>query len=89
MGIDALVAAVPDYAKDLRLNLSVLSTSSLDPAAVWGSASTAALVPKHPVVKQAILEEARNPLSPEQIQERLCPREHEQCLVQIQRSYGG
>jgi alkyl hydroperoxide reductase subunit D len=67
MGIETLQSAIPDYAKDLRLNLSVLSTSSLDPAAAWGSAYTAALVSKNATVKQAILEEARAHLSTEQI----------------------
>ena len=67
MGIDALKSAIPDYAKDLRLNLSVLSTSSLDPVAAWGSAYTAALVSKNDVVKRAIREEAAEHLSAEQI----------------------
>ncbi len=67
MGIDTLKSEIPDYAKDLRLNLSVLSTSSLDPVAAWGSAYTAALVSKSTVVKRAILEEANVHLSEEQI----------------------
>ena len=68
MGIDTLKSAIPDYAKDLRLNLSVLTTSSLDPAAAWGAAYTAALVSKNAAVKQAILEDASEHLSAEQIE---------------------
>jgi lipoyl-dependent peroxiredoxin subunit D len=68
MGIEVLKSAIPDYAKDLRLNLSVLTTSSLDPAAAWGSAYTAALISKNTVVKEAILEDAEPHLSAEQVE---------------------
>ena len=68
MGIDALKSAIPDYAKDLRLNLGVLSTSSLEPAAAWGAAYTAALVSKNEIVKAAVLDESVGHLSPEQVE---------------------
>lgn len=68
MGIDALKSAIPDYAKDLRVNLGVLSTSSLAPEAAWGAALTAALVAKQPTVIEAILEEAQAHLSAEQVE---------------------
>jgi lipoyl-dependent peroxiredoxin subunit D len=59
MGVDAIRSAVPDYAKDLRLNLgSVITTSSLGPVMAWGSALTAALVCKNASVIQGILEDA-------------------------------
>lgn len=63
MGVDAIRSAVPDYAKDLRLNLgSVITTSSLEPAMAWGSALTAALVCKNADVIQGILEDAKEHL---------------------------
>lgn len=63
MGIDAIRSAVPDYAKDLRLNLgSIMTTSSLEPEMAWGSALTAALVCKNEAVIQGILEDAKEHL---------------------------
>ncbi|MGA1195160.1 MAG: carboxymuconolactone decarboxylase family protein [Candidatus Latescibacterota bacterium] len=63
MGVDAIRSAVPDYAKDLRLNLgSVITTSSLEPVMAWGSALTAALVCKNTEVIQGILEDAKEHL---------------------------
>jgi len=63
MGVDAIRSAVPDYAKDLRLNLgSVITTSSLEPVMAWGSALTAALVCKNAEVIQGILEDAKEHL---------------------------
>ena len=68
MGIEALQSALPDYAKDLRLNLGVLSTSSLEPEAAWGAAYTAALVSKNHDVIRGVLEDASNHLTPEQLE---------------------
>lgn len=68
MNFEQLKSAIPDYAKDLRVNLSVLSTSSLDPAAAWGAAYTAALVSKNPTVTAAIAGEAAAHLTPEQLE---------------------
>ena len=63
MGLDAIRTAIPDYAKDLRLNLgSVITTSSLDPNMAWGAALTAALVSKNEYVIQNILEDAKEHL---------------------------
>ena len=60
MGIDTLRSAMPDYARDIRLNLgSVISASRLDPAMAWGSALTAALVSKNEQVIQDIIEDAQ------------------------------
>ena len=60
MGIDNLRSAMPDYARDLRLNLgSVLSASRLDPAMAWGAALAAALVSKNARVIGHIAEDAR------------------------------
>ena len=68
MGVDTLKTAIPDYAKDLRLNLGVLSTSSLEPVAAWGAAYAAALVSGNRMVKLAILEEAMVHLTSGQIE---------------------
>ncbi len=63
MGVDNLRSAMPDYARDLRLNLgSVMSASRLDPAMAWGSALTAALVSKNARVIQNIAEDAQTVL---------------------------
>ncbi|HEV2636641.1 MAG TPA: hypothetical protein VGX23_15935 [Actinocrinis sp.] len=38
MGLDTLKAALPDYAKDTRLNLSsVITTSKLPEQQLWGT----------------------------------------------------
>ncbi|MFC7331566.1 carboxymuconolactone decarboxylase family protein [Rhodocista pekingensis] len=59
MSIDALKARLPDYAKDLRLNLgSVLTTSSLKPGQAWGAAIAAAFAARNDDVTRAIVAEA-------------------------------
>lgn len=59
MSIDALKARIPDYAKDLRLNIgSVITTSSLKPAQAWGSAVAAAFAARQDDVTRAILADA-------------------------------
>jgi alkyl hydroperoxide reductase subunit D len=63
MGVNDIRSAVPDYAKDLRLNLgSIMTTSSLEPDMAWGAALTAALVSKNEQVIQGILEDAKEHL---------------------------
>jgi alkyl hydroperoxide reductase subunit D len=60
MGMNDLRSAMPEYARDLRLNLgSVMSASSLEPVMAWGSALTAALVSKNAQVIQHIAEDAQ------------------------------
>jgi alkyl hydroperoxide reductase subunit D len=65
--IESLKAALPDYAKDLKLNLgSVLSpTSSLTDQQLWGTAVASAIAARNPALRQAILDEAAQKLSPE------------------------
>ncbi len=59
MTIDALKGRLPDYAKDLKLNLgSVLTTSSLKPYQAWGSAVAAAIATRNAEVTATILAEA-------------------------------
>ena len=59
MSIDALKTRLPDYAKDLKLNLgSVLTTSSLSPLQAWGTAVAAAYACRNAEVTQAIISDA-------------------------------
>lgn len=68
MGVDDLRSTMPEYARDLRLNLgSVMSASNLDPVMAWGSALTAALVSKNAQVIQNISEDAKAHLDEAQI----------------------
>ncbi len=55
-----LLAALPDFAKDARLNLqSVLGAGSLSDAQKWGCAVTAAATARHPGLLRAMLADAR------------------------------
>jgi alkyl hydroperoxide reductase subunit D len=59
MTIDALKGRLPDYAKDLKLNLgTVLTTSSLKPYQAWGAAIAAAIATRNADVTATILAEA-------------------------------
>jgi lipoyl-dependent peroxiredoxin subunit D len=58
--LDQLRDAIPDAARDLKLNLqSVLTESSLSPAQRWGTAVAAAIAARNPQLRAAILTEAR------------------------------
>jgi len=64
MSIDALKAQLPDYAKDLKLNLgNVLSTPGLTAQQLWGTAVASAIASRNPAVRDAIVAEARQHLS--------------------------
>jgi alkyl hydroperoxide reductase subunit D len=64
MSIDALKAQLPDYAKDLKLNLgNVLGTPGLTAQQLWGTAVASAIASRNPVVRDAIVAEARQHLS--------------------------
>ena len=66
MSIETLKAALPDYAKDLKLNLgSVLNAPELTPQQAWGSAVAAALAARNPHVIRAIADEAAEKIAPE------------------------
>jgi alkyl hydroperoxide reductase subunit D len=66
MSIESLKAALPDYAKDLKLNLSnVLTTPGLTEQQIWGTAVAAAVASRNAVVREAVLAEARSKLSPQ------------------------
>jgi alkyl hydroperoxide reductase subunit D len=63
MSIENLKSALPDYAKDLKLNLSnVLMTPGMTPQQIWGSALASAIAARNPDVIRAIADEAARQL---------------------------
>ncbi|MCU1262618.1 MAG: alkylhydroperoxidase, AhpD family [Bryobacterales bacterium] len=61
-----LLAGIPDYAKDLRLNLqAVLKQPELTEQQTWGTAAASAIAVRNPKLTEYLLEEAKAHLSPE------------------------
>jgi lipoyl-dependent peroxiredoxin subunit D len=59
MSIESLKSALPDYAKDLKLNLSsVLTTPGMTPQQIWGTALASAIAARNPDVIRAVAAEA-------------------------------
>ncbi len=55
MSLDTLKARLPDYAKDLRLNLSSIpSITSLTPQQLWGTVLATAIASRNPEVVRAV-----------------------------------
>src|SRR4051812_35107780 len=67
MTIETVKSALPDYAKDLKLNLgAVLSPSpALTEQQLWGAAVASAVAARNPALREAVLGEAAAKLSPE------------------------
>jgi alkyl hydroperoxide reductase subunit D len=66
MTIDDIKARLPDYARDLKLNLgSVLAQPDLTPQQLWGSALAAALASRNADLTAAIAGAAAAHLTPE------------------------
>ena len=66
MDLETLLASCPDYAKDLKLNLtSVLRQTELTNQQLWGTALCCALVSRNREVMDAIESEAGKQLTPE------------------------
>ncbi|WP_119728495.1 carboxymuconolactone decarboxylase family protein [Thermomonospora amylolytica] len=66
MSVDALKNALPAYAKDTKLNLgSVTSTSQLTEQQLWGTVLACALATRSPQVIRELAEEAGDHLSAE------------------------
>lgn len=64
MSIDALKDLLPDYAKDLKLNLSsIVSNTDLTSQQLWGSLLAAALASRNDTVIKAIVAESQQQLS--------------------------
>jgi alkyl hydroperoxide reductase subunit D len=65
MSLETLRGALPDYAKDLKLNLSsVLTSTHLSEQQLWGTALASAIAARNPALRRANLGEARQRLSP-------------------------
>lgn len=59
MKLETLMEAVPAYAKDLKLNLSsVTSQTELTKQQIWGTAVASAVAARNPQMVEAILDEA-------------------------------
>lgn len=66
MSLEALKAALPDYAKDLKLNIgSVIGNSTLPTQQLWGTVLVSAIATRSPAVLAELDEEARTNLSAE------------------------
>ncbi|MDX2703451.1 alkyl hydroperoxide reductase [Streptomyces sp. PA03-6a] len=69
MALDELKSALPDYAKDLKLNLgSVIGNSELPQQQLWGTVLATAIASRSALVLRALEPEARENLSPEAYQ---------------------
>ncbi|MER6693739.1 alkyl hydroperoxide reductase, partial [Streptomyces minutiscleroticus] len=66
MSLDSLKSRVPDYAKDLKLNLgSVIGNSDLPAQQLWGTVLATAIASRSPIVLRELEPEAKANLSPE------------------------
>src|SRR3954466_16316553 len=66
MALAALKSALPDFAKDLRLNLgSVIGNSDLPQQQLWGTVLSCAIAARSPRVLHELEPEAKAALSPE------------------------
>lgn len=66
MALDELKAAVPDFAKDLKLNLgSVIGNSELPQQQLWGTVLACAIASRSPKVLRELEPEAKANLSAE------------------------
>lgn len=69
MSLDELKSRIPDYAKDLRLNLgSVLTTANMTPQQIWGTALASAIASNNADLLRAIADEAAQNLTPVAVQ---------------------
>ncbi|MEU4097747.1 alkyl hydroperoxide reductase [Streptomyces sp. NPDC026673] len=69
MALDELKSALPDYAKDLKLNLgSVIGNSDLPGQQLWGTVLATAIASRSAIVLRALEPEARENLTPEAYQ---------------------
>ncbi|MGW0434050.1 carboxymuconolactone decarboxylase family protein [Micromonospora sp. NPDC003197] len=69
MGLDAIKAALPEYAKDIKLNLgSTVGTSTLSVEQAWGTALACAVAGRNPVVLREIAADAATHLKPEAVE---------------------
>ena len=65
MSIEAIKNQIPDYAKDIKLNLSSLANEdTLSPVQFWGTALASALASQNATVIQEISDEAAQHMQP-------------------------
>lgn len=68
MTLSAIIESMPDYTRDLKLNLqNVLAQAELTEQQTWTVAVTCALTSRNAALSKAILAEASAKLSPEQL----------------------
>ncbi|MEM6414563.1 MAG: carboxymuconolactone decarboxylase family protein [Pseudomonadota bacterium] len=68
MGIESLRDLIPDYAKDIRLNLGTLSSDeTLSSQQKWGAFLASALASRNATVMKAVAEDAQANLSDEAV----------------------
>ena len=68
--LDALRAAIPEAAKDIRLNLSgVMKGGALSEAQRWGVAVASAIAARNPRLLQAVLSDAGRAVPPEVVED--------------------
>lgn len=68
MSIESLKEALPDYAKDLKLNLgNVTTTPGMSDLQIWGTALACALAARHAGTIRAIAAEAETRLSAQEL----------------------
>jgi alkyl hydroperoxide reductase subunit D len=68
MSLDALKQRLPDHARDLRINLGIITSSTaLTPQQAWGTALAAAVTARSPEVVDAIAAEGAPHLSIEAV----------------------
>jgi alkyl hydroperoxide reductase subunit D len=64
MALDTLKSRLPEYAKDLKLNLgSVIGSSTLDEQLLWGTVLATAIAARNPLVLRELDEEVRDNLT--------------------------
>jgi alkyl hydroperoxide reductase subunit D len=69
MTIEQIVSKIPDYARDLRINLpNVLNQAELSEQQGWGTAVACAIASRNPELVRAVLGEAAAHLSREALQ---------------------
>ncbi len=68
--LETLRSAIPEVAKDLRLNLgAVLQPGALSLDLVWGVAVATAIASRNPTLRQAVLEDALLTVSPQVVED--------------------
>ena len=68
MSLENIRESLPEYAKDLKLNLStVMSQIELTPKQAWGTALTSSIICKNPKIVEAVEADAKQHLTEEEV----------------------